>query len=87
MNQQDAWVDDREGIEKEFYEYFANLFATSSPSEEQIEVALTGLRLKVNSEMNSHLDLPFTEEKVSTSLSQMCPNKAFELDGLATTFF
>lgn len=87
MNQQDAWVDDREGIEKEFCEYFANLFATSNPSEEQIEVALTGLRLKVNSEMNSHLDLPFTEEKVSTSLSQMCPNKASELDGLPTTFF
>ena len=31
MDQHDVWIDDREGVEKQFCEYFASLFTTSSP--------------------------------------------------------
>ena len=81
------WVDDREGIEKEFCEYFANLFATSSPTKKKIEAALAGLKPRVTSEMNSQLDSPFTEEEVSTALSQMCPTKPPGPNGLPAAFF
>ena len=80
-------MEDREEIERAFGEYFENLFATSSPTEMQIEAALEGLKPKVDSKMNNHLDKLFTEEEIATSLSQMCPTKALKLDGLPATFF
>lgn len=53
-------MEDREEIERAFGEYFENLFATSSPTEMQIEAALEGLKPKVDSKMNNHLDKLFT---------------------------
>lgn len=53
----------------------------------QIEAALTHLEPKVNAEMNEQLDMSFTEEEVSMTLSQMCQTKAPGLDGLPAGFF
>ena len=78
---------DRKEIERAFGEYFKDLFATSSPTKMQIEVALEGLKLNVDLEMNNHLDKPFTEEEITTSLFQMCLIKALGPDGLPATLF
>lgn len=53
----------------------------------QIGTTLAGLVPKVNLEMNGQLDMPFIEEEISTSLSQMCPTKAPRPNGLPTAFF
>lgn len=63
------------------------MFTTSCPTNMQIEIALAGLKPRVNAEMNEQLDMPFTEEVVLTVLSQMCPTKALGLDGLPAAFF
>lgn len=53
----------------------------------QIEIALVGLKPRVNAEMNKQLNMPFTEKEVLTVLSQMYPTKAPGLDGLPAAFF
>ncbi|KAL9431946.1 hypothetical protein AB3S75_027035 [Citrus x aurantiifolia] len=87
INWQEELMEDREEIERAFGEYFEDLFATSSPAKMQIEVALEGLKPKVDSEINNHLDKPFTEEEITTPLSQMCPTKAPGSNGLPAAFF
>lgn len=87
LNHEDVWIEDRGEIKREFHVYFVNMFMTSCPTNMQIEIALAGLKPRVNAEMNEQLDMPFTEEVVLTALSQMCPTKAPGLDGLPATFF
>lgn len=79
------WQDDKDEIEKRFYDYFQELFTTSSPGESQINAALQALSLRVNTEMNDFLEQPFTAEEVTIALSQMCPTKG--PDGLQAVFF
>ena len=42
---------------------------------------------KVIVAMNNHLNAPFTAEEISEALSQMCPTKALDPDGLHVVFF
>lgn len=41
----------------------------------------------MNSDMNDQLDLPFIEEELWTSLSEMCPTKVRGPDRLPIAFF
>lgn len=63
------------------------MFKSSDPTHKQLEAALTGLVPKVSREMNEDLQQPFTEEEITTALSQMCPTKAPSPDGLPAVFF
>ena len=67
--------------------FFNKLFKSSNPSQAQIEVSLTDLVPKDIEEMNEDLQQPFTEEEITTTLSQMCPTKAPGPDGLPAVFF
>ncbi|KAH9648147.1 reverse transcriptase domain-containing protein [Citrus sinensis] len=81
------WTDDKEKVEREFCDYFQQLFTSSRPSHSQTQEALKGMPPKVTMEMHTHLEEPFTLEEIVNALSQMCPTKAPGPDGLPAAFF
>lgn len=50
------WIEDNEGVERRFCEYFKDLFTISNPSQDKINATLQGMPPKINSELNSQLD-------------------------------
>ena len=86
-NSHGQWTEDQGEVEKEFCEYFQNLFTTSSPNQSQIQSALDGISPKVTTDMNHQLEEPFTEEEIVEALHQMSPTKAPGPDGLPAVFF
>ena len=52
LNKQNIWVEDEEEVERQFCNYFTDLFATSSPIKECILDALQGLTPTVTPNMN-----------------------------------
>lgn len=44
---------EQDEVEKEFYEYFQNLFTSSNLSQNSIQVILDGMQIKVTPKMNA----------------------------------
>lgn len=65
-------MESQDEIEKEFNDYFQNLFTSSRPSHNRIEEALTGLKPKVTPKMNAQLVDTFIAEDIENALSHMC---------------
>ena len=87
VDENNRWSEKAEDIERMFCEYYHNLFTSTNPSQQHLELALRNMPHKVSAEMNSHLDQPFTEADILEALSQMHPTKAPGPDGLPTAFF
>ena len=78
---------EEEDVKIRFCNYYASLFTITNPSQAQLEVVLQNMPRKVTDEMNEELDIPFIVEEISAALSQMCPIKAPEPDGVPVAFF
>ncbi|KAK6163122.1 hypothetical protein DH2020_002963 [Rehmannia glutinosa] len=63
-------------IENIIGNFFADIFSSSSPSQEDITHALSRVRTKVTAEMANSLTEPFTADEVSRALKHMHPFKS-----------
>ena len=87
MNKQNSWVEDEEKVDKQFCDYFAELFTTSNFNSDHILAALGELAPTITDEMNQQLDSSFSAEEIYTTISQMSPTKAPRPDGLPAAFY
>lgn len=87
VDERNNWTEEAPEIEKIICDYFDNMFTSKNPTMQQLESALKGMPCKISSEMNAHLDQPYTEAEITEALSQMHPSKAPGSDGLPTAFF
>ncbi|KAL0329405.1 UNVERIFIED_CONTAM: hypothetical protein Sradi_4927200 [Sesamum radiatum] len=55
------WREDPERVQEVLLDYFCNIFASSSPSDQLLEEILNTVRPKVTADMNDALIQPFTE--------------------------
>lgn len=62
------WTEDTQEVEREFCDFYYNLFTTSCPSQDHITTALLSLEPNMNDEMRSQLDEPFTVEEIKVAL-------------------
>lgn len=87
MNKQNSWIKDEENVDKQFCDYFAELFTTSSHTSNHILAALGDLAPTVTKEMNQQLESPFSAEEIYTTLSQMSPTNVSRPDRLPAAFY
>ncbi|KAL0406149.1 UNVERIFIED_CONTAM: hypothetical protein Slati_3928800, partial [Sesamum latifolium] len=81
------WCSTSEGIQGIISTYFADLFQTSSPSEEAMDEIIRGMPAKVTGEMNEVLTQPFSSDEVTLAISQMYPCKSPGPDGMFSVFY
>ena len=81
------WIENVEVVEKMFCEYFTNIFTSTKPSHEQMNLALSDLPAKITGEMAAYLEQSFSEEEITDALAQMCPTKAPGPDKFPAVFF
>ena len=79
------WVESEEGIEALASEYFANLFATSNPSD--CEEAFRFTTAKVTQEMNMRLIREPSEVEIKEAVFAIHPEKAQGPDGMTSLFY
>ena len=80
-----AWVDSQEDIERVILNYFTNIYSSNHPT--SFEASLGAVRQRVTPEMNEALLGVFRAEEVKISLNQMHPTKAPGSDGMSPIFF
>ena len=79
------WYDKPEDIEKEVFDYFTNIFSTTSPS--SFEASLESINLRITADMNESLLKDFSEVEVRKALQQMHPTKAPDPDSMSPIFY
>ena len=84
-NNSGEWIYDKEEIERMTINYFMELFSKSHPS--GINGVLEIDNCKVDQEMATFLDLPFTQLEVKEALFHIGSTKALGLDSMPTLFY
>ncbi|KAL3812349.1 hypothetical protein ACJIZ3_013617 [Penstemon smallii] len=74
-------------LESAIVEYFKDIFTSTHPSESEMDVALSALRIRVSLEDNQYLLQPFSADEVHRALFSMYPLKSPGPDGFPPLFF
>lgn len=86
-NDQGQSISNQVEIEEVFHSYFHNLFKSSLPSRDQINLWLSSVNKCFTPDMNDHLQTQFTSDKVQVALKQMAPLKSLDPNGFSACFF
>lgn len=86
MNEQNNWIENEKEVNKQFCDYFTELFTTSRPTSDYISAALGDSAQTVTKEMNQQLDNPFLAKEIYTTMSQMSLIKVLGPDKLHVAF-
>lgn len=87
VNDNECWKDTFEDFEEICMSCFVGLFASTSPSQENIDFEVRHLESRVTLAMSKSLDRLFTVIEVKNVLFQIHPKKSSSLDGFLPHFF
>ncbi|KAK6124264.1 hypothetical protein DH2020_042016 [Rehmannia glutinosa] len=82
-----TWISDEKLIAKEIEMYFRDIFTSSWPSPQDIDLVTDFITTRVSPEMAVDLDAPFTDIEVKSALFSMGGTKAPGPDGFQPIFF
>ena len=82
-----VWHTDQSKISELAIAYFKNIFTSTQPTNENINMCLRGMDQKVTDAMNRELLSEYTVEEVHQALKQMYPTKAPGPDGMSAIFY
>ena len=86
LDSDDRWVDSRQGMEKIIQEFFSNLFQTSNPAHEDIDMVLDTVQPRLSPAMSCYLDSSFLVDEVRKAVLNIGQLKAPMRDGLLAFF-
>ncbi|OMO57411.1 reverse transcriptase [Corchorus capsularis] len=75
------------GIQHIISDYFKGIFKSANPSNESIQKVLSSMNSRLNIDMRSRLDAPFTANEVKEAAFQMSSSKAPGPDGFSPGFY
>ncbi|XP_073152537.1 uncharacterized protein [Henckelia pumila] len=87
FNSLGEWFDDEPNMVGITTDYFSSLFASSNPSQSDIESVLEFINPIVNNHMNDILCTPFTAEEIRKVMFEMHPSKSPGPDGFTALFY
>ena len=85
LDSQGRWCEGKDSIAQAAIDYFENIYTTASPS--QVDEAIVTIPTRVSEDMNESLNKNFTRKEATTTLKQIHPTKAPDLDGMSTIFY
>ena len=87
VNSDGLWCSNSGGILNTVYDYFQNIFSSSSPSVSDFDVVLSCVKPRVTNEINNVPLRPFLGKEARKALMDMHPTKSPCPDGLPALFF
>lgn len=87
FNARGEWCEDDQSMADITLDYFHNLFASSNPSQYDIETIISTFDPVVDEQMNEMLCSPFTYDDIKRAVFYLHPSKAPGPDGFTALFF
>lgn len=81
------WCTDNSSMAEIILDYFSHLFSSNNPTEADQNKVLDSMEMRIDRNMNSILNAPFTTEEVRKAIFDLHPDKAPGPHGMSAFFF